>query len=171
VLTAIVILYLLQTGVYSAFPGWQKDWRLLNMAHVGSVMREFGTEDDVIMHHGPAIPLTFFRTNMLNYVRTPYCDIETLADYSQNAGATLMVVSDDAYMHWPVIKEIINGALPPGWELLTTVLCEGIPEHDVPSEKYLILKQAHDEREVKNNIYNLMRKDMRNMPLLNDGKQ
>lgn len=94
-------------------------WRYVNIQKCAIALREIGgTDDDVVMAHGPSTAIEFNRTNPLKTVDVPYGTLEQIEKIALRKQVRYIVVSDAFRPHWPVARLFDDGvSAPENWIL------------------------------------------------------
>ena len=118
VLGLIVTLFLLVNGVYSIDIS-SRDGFMKTVAHAQALRALGGTDEDIVMAHGPAFAVEFNSTNPLKTVEIPYGSIEQVEEIAARKNVRFIVVSDTVRSHWPIARLFDKDIeAPSNWTLL-----------------------------------------------------
>jgi hypothetical protein len=127
-------------------------WRYNNIVKTAKRMREYASEDDVIMSYMPQLAVEYYTNNPLKWVGMPYGKVKEVFKYADVHDVKFIVVSDSFRRHWPISSLVTDpeSPLPEGWILVDTLNFDGDPEGwRYPAETMKVFRHVENVRKEK----------------------
>lgn len=116
-------------------------WRQNNILPAAKELRKWAKEEDILMTFGPSFPVSFYRTNTLNFVEIPYGTLGQTDQYAAEKKVNYIIFSDTLYRDYPLVKAKPGQPDWPGhWELLTNMVFNKSTRFGEEQETFTFIK-------------------------------
>lgn len=101
-------------------------WRYPHLVEMAQRMKGYVKDDEVMMVHDGTLPAEFYDFNPLLSVGMPYGDLDVVEEVAAKRKASIIVVSDSYYAHWPVAGVFCSSVvLPHNWKVIAVEQFDG----------------------------------------------
>lgn len=117
-------------------------WRDLNIPEVAENMRTYASDNDKLMCFGPDLPISFFRTNVMNYLEIPYGPVNEVAQWADLNKVDVIVLCSSRFPHFPIHEIAENPSLvPENWTEIDRLDFEKETRFGLESDQFLIYRR------------------------------
>jgi hypothetical protein len=123
-------------------------WKGLNIVPAAERLRLYADEGDKLMCFGPSLPISFFHTNVYNYVEIPYGEIDRIALWADLQKVDVIALNSSIFPHFPIHKIAEDPSLvPTNWIEVDRIQFQKHTRFELETDQYVFYRRKENRED------------------------